>query len=191
MDNKNSIAYLIGKSIYLRLICKEDINKKYLSWLNDRDVTKYIETGIFPTSLEDLKSFYKKISKSKIDVMFAIVTKKGNKHIGNIKLGNINWVHRFAELGIMIGDKRYWGKGYGRESCRLVLEYALKRLNLNKVFLGVCVTHSSALKVYKKIGFKVEGRMRKMFNIDNRYIDKIIMGILREDFLRNYKKQIR
>ena len=66
----------------------------------------------------------------------AILNKKTGAHIGNIKLGDINWIHRFSELGIMIGDKRYWGKGYGEEACKLVLAYAFDRLNLNKVILG-------------------------------------------------------
>ena len=148
-----------------------------------------METGIFPITLAELRSFYDKVSKSRTDVMFAIVTKHNKLHIGNIKLGGINWIHRFADMGIMIGDKKYWSKGYGQEACRLLLEYAFSKLNLNKIFLGVYATHSSALKVYKKIGFRIEGRMSKMFNMDNRYVDKIIMGILREYFLRNYKRQ--
>lgn len=188
---KYRIAFLEDKKVILRPLLKEDINERYLSWLNDKKVTKYMETGVFPITLAELHSFYDKVAKSRTDVMFAIVAKHNKLHIGNIKLGCINWVHRFADLGIMIGDKRYWSKGFGQEACRLLLEYAFNRLNLNKVFLGVYATHNFALRAYKKIGFKVEGRMRKMFNIDNRYVDKIIMGVLREDFLRNYKKQIR
>ena len=188
---KHKIVFLEGRKVILRLLQEEDINERYLSWLNDKEVTKYMETGNFPTTLAELHSFYDKITKSRTEVMFAIVTKHNKLHIGNIKLGNINWIHRYANLGIMIGDKRYWSRGFAQEACRLLLEHAFIGLNLNKVFLGVYATHSPALKAYKKIGFKIEGRMRKMFSINNKYVDKVIMGILREEFSRNYKRQIR
>lgn len=182
MRRRFNNAYLAGKKIYLRPLLKSDLTKKYLNWLNDREVAKYIETGFFPTTKEDLENFYKRISKSKTDIMFAVVVKKGNLHIGNIKLGGIDWVHRYADLGILIGDKRYWGKGCGQAACRLLLEYTFNRLNLNKVFLGVYGTHKSAIKAYRKVGFQIEGRLKNMLNLDGRYVDKIIMGILKSEF---------
>ncbi|MBU0477133.1 GNAT family N-acetyltransferase [bacterium] len=174
--------FLVGRRIYLRPLNQRDINKKYLSWLNDSEVTKYMEIGIFPTTKNELQDYYERINKSKTDVMFAIVTKKQGRHIGNIKLGNINWVHRFAELGIMIGDKRYWSKGYGQEACQLLLKYAFNRLNLNKVILGVHAPHKAAIKAYQKVGFQIEGRLTKMLNLDGKYVDKVYMGILQRDF---------
>lgn len=170
--------------MYLRPLYKKDINARYLSWLNDRRVTRYMETGAFPVTKMELEEFYQKITKSRSNVIFAIIRKKNNLHIGNIKLGNINWVHRFADLGIMIGEKRYLAKGYGQEACRLILEYAFNGLNLNKVILGVYADHKLAIKTYKKVGFRIEGRIRRMLNLDGRYVDKIIMGILRRDFLK-------
>jgi len=185
MNQSSDQPYLVGKRIYLRLIDEKDINEKYLSWLNDNQVTKYIEAGIFPTTSKDLEKFYAGISKSKTDVMFAIVTKRKDTHIGNIKLGNINWVHRFAELGIMIGDKTYWGKGYGQEACQLLLGYAFNKLNLNKIILGVYAPHKAAITAYKKVGFRVEGILKKMLNLDGQYVDKVYMGILRSTFNKN------
>ena len=176
-------AYLIERKIYLRPLTRKDINQKYLSWLNDPDVTRYIESGIFPTTKKALKDFYERVNKSKTDVIFAIATKKDNIHIGNIKLGNINWIHRYADLGIMIGEKKYWGKGYGQEACRLLLKYAFEVLNLNKVILGVYATHKQAIRIYQKVGFKIEGRVKKLLNFKGKYTDKIVMGILKQEFL--------
>ncbi len=182
-ENLN-VPFLIGDKAVLRLIEENDINKRYLSWLNDKEITRYMDTGTFPTSLRELKDFYGRIANSKNDVMFAIVSKKNNLHIGNIKLGGINWIHRYADLGIMIGDKRYWGKGYGREACCILLEYAFHKLNLNKVILGVYSIHKSAISAYMKVGLRIEGRIENMLYIDGRYIDKLIMGISRKDFDR-------
>jgi len=176
--------YLIGRKIYLRVLSKSDITDRYLSWLNDEEVTKYIDTAVFPTTKQGLKDFYKKIHESKNDIMFAIVDKRKDLHIGNIKLGNISWVHRYADLGIMIGEKKYWGKSCGEEATKLLLNYAFRKLNLNKVILGVSETHTSAMKTYERVGFKIEGRIRNLLYIDDKYCDKIIMGIAREDFLK-------
>ena len=183
-SNKNNpkVVFLTGKKVLLRPLQEGDINERYLSWLNDQEVTKYMTTGVFPATLKELQDFCKKIKNSKNDLIFAIANKRNNLHIGNIKLGGINWIHRFADLGIMIGDKKYWGKGYGVESCNLLLEYAFKRLNLNKVILGVYAMHASAIKTYQRIGFKIEGRLKKLFFIDGRWTDEFIMGILRENF---------
>ncbi len=173
---------MVGKRLYLRPLLKSDITKRYLSWLNDAEVTRYIETGLFPVTEKDLEEFYKKIRVSKTDIMFAIIDKKHDLHIGNIKLGGIKWVHRFADLGIMIGDKAYWGRGYGEEACRLLLGYAFNRLNLNKVTLGSYATNLAALKTYKKVGFKIEGRIKKLLSIDGKYVDHVLMGILQSEY---------
>ncbi len=187
MKNQIMDKFLEGKRCVLRPLAGEDINKRYLKWLNDREVTEYMETGVFPTTLDELRDFYNRVSTSKTDIMFAVLDKRKNLHIGNIKLGSINWVHRFADLGIMIGDKRYWGKGYGPEACRLVLEYAFDRLNLNKVVLGVCSTHKNAINVYKKVGFRIEGRIKRLLNLKRRYVDKLMMGIDQAEFARIIK----
>jgi len=134
--------------------------------------------------MRELKNFYKKISDSKTDMMFAIIDRRTNLHIGNIKLGAINWVHRYADMGIMIGEKRCWGKGYGREACDLILEYAFRRLNLNKVILGVYSNHVRAIGMYEKVGFRIEGRIKKLLRFDGRYVDKLFMGISQRDFLK-------
>lgn len=181
-------CFLTGKKICLRPIKASDINRRYLSWLNDAEVTKYIETGQFPVTKKDLETFYKEIKKSRTDVMFAMIEKKTGSHIGNIKLGGINWVHRYADLGIMIGDKKYWGKGCGAEACTLLLEYAFNRLNLNKVFLGIYATHKKAIRTYQKSGFKIEGKLKNMLIIDGKYTDKILMGILASEHKKNIRE---
>ncbi len=177
--------YLMGNKICLRPLLAHDINQKYLSWLNDAEVTEYVEAGKFPTTKKELEEFYKDIKKSKTDVIFAIVTKRNDLHIGNVKISRINWIHRFADMGIIIGDKKYWGRGYGEEVCRLLLDYAFNRLNLNKVLLGSHAPHMSAIKTFQKVGFKIEGRNRKMLMLNGKYVDRIIMGILQSEYIKN------
>lgn len=179
--------YLMGTKVYLRPLVKSDINGRYLRWINDTETGKYLEVTLFPTTQKELLDFYDRIKRSKTDLMFAVVTKNKKRHIGNIKLGNINYIHRYADLGIMIGEKSFLGKGYGREATYLLLEYAFNRLNLNKVILGVYSDHKMAIRSYRKAGFKVEGRIKGLLYLEGKYVDKIIMGISKKEFNKLYK----
>ena len=87
--------------------------------------------------------------------MFAIADAESHRHIGNVKLGPIDWVHRRAMFGIMIGEKEFWGKGAGEEVTRLMVEYGFYRLNLRRIGLVVFEEHRSAVRCYEKIGFKI------------------------------------
>lgn len=179
-----NIVFLNGLKIELRPLDKTDLTTEYIRWLNDPEVSQYLISGVFPSNMDQLENFYQRISLSNNDVMFAIIRKDTKKHIGNIKLGDINWVHRFANIGIMIGDKESWGQGCAQEACRLVIEYAFKRLNLNKVTLTVVACHTAAIRVYEKIGFKLEGRVKDIFFLSGRYEDQLIMGVLRDEYER-------
>jgi RimJ/RimL family protein N-acetyltransferase len=153
-----------------------------LSWLNDPEVTRYLETGIFPTSQEDLEHYYESLRGSRDQVLFAIEELTRKQHIGNVKLGPIHWVHRSATLGILIGEKAYWGKGVGQEATRLMVEYGFFRLNLNRINLGVFADHESAIRCYTKAGFKVEGHFRQALFRDGAYKDHLWMAVLRSEY---------
>ncbi len=178
MDNP---VFLKGEKIALRPLEKGDLNNTYLGWLNDPETSSYLISTVFPSNMDQLEKFFAAVSTSRNDVMFAIVRLDTGDHIGNIKLGNINWVHRFADLGILIGDKKSWGKGFGQEACRLLVDYAFHRLNLHKVTLSVYAEHMSAIKAYEKVGFVLEGRLKQMLYHNGHYQDQLIMAVTRPD----------
>ena len=164
----------------LRGITLEDANENYLSWLNDKEVTKGLDSGLFPTDLQSLRTFVENMSKSKENLMFAIIDRSNGKHIGNIKLGNIHWINRTAEIGILIGDKSSWGKGFGRDACSLVVDYAFTTLNLRKVWLAVYSDNVPAWELYKKLGFIQEGCLKDHIYSDGKLVDKILMAIYKK-----------
>ncbi len=165
----------------LRPLTAADATDEYLSWLNDHEVTKGLETGVFPSTKVSLLDFIKKTSGSKDNVIFAIIDKSNGKHIGNIKLGNINWVHRHGELGILIGEKKAWGKGHGTDACKLLVQYAFEKLNLRKVWLAVFSNNPAAINIYKKIGFVEEGCLKEHVFSDGQFADKLLMSIFNRE----------
>lgn len=166
----------------LRPLERTDLNARYLAWLNDPEVTRYTEVGTFPTTAEDLDNYYRSITASKNDVMLAVVDKKSGRHIGNVKLGPIHWLHRTATFGILIGEKDLWGKGVGLEATRLMVEYGFERLNLRRIVLGVFAEHEAAVRCYEKVGFKIEGRFREKIFHEGEYKDSLWMGLLRSEY---------
>ena len=181
MSSKN--AFVAGTHVYLRPLQREDLNERYLSWVNDPQVTRYMETGTFPSTKQDLEDFYQGTTSSKNQVILAVADARTDLHIGNVKLGPIHWVHRRATFGILIGDRKYWGKGVGQEATRLTVEYGFHRLNLHRIDLGVFAEHESAVHCYEKVGFTVEGHFRQDLFVNGEYKDRLWMGLLRSEYV--------
>lgn len=172
---KNS--FLKKNKIYLRELQEADINDEYLKWLNDYEVVKYTESRFFPHSLESLSGYLENL-KNNSNVMFAIIEVSKDKHIGNIKLGNINWIHRTADIGIIIGNKDYWGKGVATESISLVVDYAFKRLNLRKITAGAYINNIGSIKAFKKNSFIQSYIEKNKCFYDGKYVDCITLELV-------------
>ena len=181
-----SPLFLQSRRLGLRALEKSDINCRYLGWLQDRNITRYLETGVFPLTLEDLQRYFSHLGTAATSppncVFFAIQHLESGLHIGNIKLEPIHWLHRTAIMGLMIGDARFQGQGLGEEATRLCLQYAFERLGLRKVSLGVLTSNTRALQLYHRLGFVVEGCKRAEYWVDGAYHDACIMGLFAHEY---------
>jgi RimJ/RimL family protein N-acetyltransferase len=117
-------------------------------------------------------------------IIFGIETLDA-KLIGNLGLEGIDWKNRHAVFGIVIGEKEYWGQGYGTEAITALLGFAFKEMNLHRIRLSVYEYNKRAVRCYEKCGFKLEGRLRQARFHDGQYYDELVMGILREEFMKN------
>ncbi len=183
MPDKISAAphFLDGGRIYLRGVRPSDVNEAYYRWMNDPEVTGYLESRFCPNSMEGLRDYVTSKLGDRDNIFLAIVVKEGDRHIGNIKLGPINWVHRFADIGLMIGEKDCWGKGYATEAIRLVVDYAFRELNLHKLTAGCYDLNEGSVKAFKKVGFEVEGVRKKYFYYRGSYVNGVLLGLLNND----------
>lgn len=175
---------LDGNKIYLRNLTIDDCNENYLSWMNDYNVVKYLEARFLNHSINSLKDFVISINNSDNDVIFAIIDKSHDKHIGNIKLGNINREHHFADIGIIIGDKNYWGKGIATESIKIICGYAFNNFNLRKVIAGAYEMNIGSIKAFEKNGFKKAYVKKNTYFFENRYVDAIYLELYNDNFRR-------
>ena len=169
--------FIKGSKIYLRAIELTDVNDRYLSWVNDPEVTRGLVTGTYPTSMTVLKAYIEDVVNDRSKIMLAVCDAANDLHIGNVKLDQISPVARTAEFGLMLGDRTYWGQGIGLEVCKLMIAYAFHQLNLRKVSLSVFSNNPGAIRLYEKAGFSIEGRLKDHIFADNAYHDKLWMSI--------------
>lgn len=182
---------LEGKISYLVPFEERHLNdENYLKWLRDYEVIKSINRldYIYPVSFDAVKEYYEKVTKSKNDIFLAIYFKENNKFIGTIRVNNINWYTRVADIGILIGDRKYWGRGVATDSIYAVSKYLFQILGMRKLSAGLMDIKSAMQRVFKKLGFQVEGRFRKTDWFEGKYVDHIYMGCFREEFNFDYMK---
>ena len=174
---------MIGKRVSLRVLEEGDVDGPYALWLNDPEVCRFNSHARFPVGKEELKKYVREAKQTSSMQVFAIVTKRGATHIGNISLQNINYVDRSAELAIIIGDKRYWGKGIGLETWKLMMEYGFRVLNLHRLHCGCAKKNLGMKRIAQKSGMKPEGQRRDAFFKHGGYDDILEFGILESEYL--------
>ncbi len=164
-----NVPFLNGKDIYLRELRVSDLEGNWYQWFNDEEVTRFQNKGVFPNTREKQQAYFEKISNSSTDVVLAIIDKAGEAHVGNVGLHNIDWVHRSAEIGIVIGEKSYWKKGYGTQAWNLISMYGIKRLGLHRLYAWILKENIPSLKAAEKSGFKKEGEIRDVLFKNGNY----------------------
>lgn len=102
--------------------------------------------------------------------------------IGAIELRKVSPEHRSADVGILVGDRAYWGRGYGTDAMRALCRFAFEEMDLHRIELRVLEVNTRAVKSYERVGFVVEGRQRQAAYLGGHYYDSLVMGLLREDF---------
>ena len=174
---------LESERLLLRPVELTDVNETYRSWMNDPVVMQYTESRFQTHSLEQIRQYVLSVQADESSCFFAIVEKKTGKHIGKIKIGQIHPVHRHADVGIIIGDKASWGKGYATESLQMVAGYARQSLHLHKLTAGIYANNIGSIQAFLKAGFAQEGRFSSHWFCDGEYVDGLQMGLLLEETL--------
>ena len=191
--------YIVGEKIYLRALERDDLKGNMFDWANDPETTYYMYMGTVPNTMEALEREYEamtstgtgsllQLASNPSCVVFAIVDKAKDVHIGNIGFYGISWLYRTAELRSVIGEKEYWGGGYSSEAYCLALYYGFDRLNLRKVWAGCREDNFAAAMAMKRVGFLQEGRQRQQILRNETAYDVVLYGLLREEFFALFSK---
>jgi ribosomal-protein-alanine N-acetyltransferase len=175
ITNPMSFPEIETERLLLKPMNESFISEEYLSWMNDPEVYLYLDTG-GDYSMNELQEYIKQSIKKKI-LFWAITVKDSGKHIGNIKIDPISQRHGTGEYGILLGDRAEWGKGYASEATDALLKYCFHTLRIRKINLGVVKDNVSAVRLYKKLGFKTEGEFEAHGFYNGKYCNTLRMAL--------------
>ena len=183
------VVFLSGRRVNLRPIARADI-PTLIRWINDPQVREFLGVANFPKTEREEEEWVARMGKNDTDISLGIETKEGVL-IGTMGIHQIDWVNRMATTGALIGEKAYWGKGFGTDAKMALLEYAFNTLNLHKICSSVIAFNKRSLAYSLHCGYKVEGKRKKHIFRKGKYWDRIELGLFKEDWLpiwRHYKK---
>ena len=190
MENESRKKYVkkfIGDNVYLSPISLDDV-EEYTHMVNDIQVS----VGIGHFAYARIMDYGKEaefLNSMKNEKLFAVRLIENDELLGNVGFNRVDILHKSAVLGVMLGNSKYQGKGYGKEAIKLLLDYGFSFLNLYSISLSVFEYNEIAYNLYKKIGFKEVGRLRKRVEIMGERYDEIIMDILKGEFESTFIKR--
>ena len=154
----------------------------FVLWFNDPEVRYWLSMSDAPEfTLESEQEWYDEMRSDPSRVIWCIETEDG-RPIGNLGLHAIDEAHGRATFGIAIGEKAYWGRGYGTEALRAVLRYAFEEMELRRVVLEADEDNARGIRCYEKCGFVREGLLRSYRLRGGKPVNCLIMSVLREDW---------
>ena len=173
---------LQSKRLSLRGVNQSDLNENYLGWLNDPLVNQSLETRFLPQTFESITTYWKSHKDDPSSPWFAICLSSDGRHIGNIKLGPIDWLHRRADISLLIGERSLWGCGYASESIAIIRDWAFAELDLQKLNSGIYKGNIASRRAFEKCGFELEGTIREEVVYSSRRLDMWRMGLPRSQW---------
>lgn len=153
--------WIVGPKLRLRLVELADCTERYVAWLNDPEVSRYLETRFTVQTLETIRSFVAGMVESPHSYQFAICENEGERHVGNVKVGPVDPHHAYADVSYFLGERDTWGKGYGTEAVRLATRFGFERLGMHRMQAGLYETNVGSRRVLEKAGYAYEGRLLK------------------------------
>jgi [ribosomal protein S5]-alanine N-acetyltransferase len=157
----------------------EHANGPYLRWMNDPEVTRFLESRCVEYKSSHLEEYIQQCNENTLVLFLGIFDKLDGVHIGNIKLGPIEKRHRRSEVGIVVGDKSRWGRGIAKEAIRSLAEYAFSRLQLFKLTAGCYASNRGSIRAFIGAGWHSEACRKRHFQYQGRWEDAVLLARFR------------
>lgn len=165
--------------MFIRELKISDVSKKYIGWLNHENTNKYTEQKYFKHTKKKVTKYVKEKINSKNEFLFGIfiTENKKNIHVGNIKIGPINFRHKFGEISYIIGEQIFQNRGLGTEAIKQAIKISKNKFKLKKIIAGCYSVNIASKKILLKNNFILEGRISKKLIFKKKRIDHLIFGL--------------
>jgi len=148
---------LRSERLVLRSLEPADIGNSYFRWLRDTEIIKYLEVRHAKPSVRQIKKYVEDCNRSESAYLAGIFLGKEGTHIGNIKIGPIDWRNRRGEIGILVGEKKYHGRGLALEALNRFASFCFEKLKLHKITAGCYGSNLASVNLFHRGGFQIEG----------------------------------
>lgn len=166
--------------VYLRPLQPEDINDRYVSWFADDTVTMWLEAKRI--TKKDALDYLEEGRRTKRWFNYAVCDKTNDRHIGNVKVGPINYRHMTSDLVTVIGERDYWGKGIASEAISIGNRVAFEVYRIRKLNGGMYESNKGSTKAYCKGGWFVETHLPRHYQIGDHLEDRVVVSCLNPKF---------
>ena len=171
------ITIAARSGVRLFMLREDDVSHAYVRWLNDPEVNRYLESRFQKHDAVSTRQFVRAMHDSADNLLLGIFSEHVGAHVGNIKIGPINRYHLTGEIGILIGEKRAWGKGIATTAITMMCELARTELQLHKATAGCYASNVGSRRAFEKAGFEVEGvRKQQVLTGDGVREDLVLLG---------------
>ena len=172
-----------GHQVDLKSLSEKEVYGCWWQWFNDKEVTLHMNKGSEQNTPEKQLEFFRKMQASDKDFILGIFDNISGKHIGTTGIHNIHLEggKRVGSFGIIIGEKKFWGKGIGTESWMLMVRYAFEILGLQALETKIFADNTASLKIAQKTGFREVKISRGEFIKEGRKIDRVILRLEKEN----------
>lgn len=170
---------LKNEILELKPLSLDELNGPYVSWLNDKEVCKYNSHGESIYTKEMAALFIASIQNNPSCEVYAVYCAKS--HIGNISLQNINYKNKNAEIALLFGEKKFWGKGYATQASKMLIKRAFEELGLHRIYFGTHIDNIGMQRVGEKLGFQKEGVFKDAQYKNGKFNDTVQYALINAD----------
>ncbi|RLL67788.1 GNAT family protein [Streptomyces sp. Z26] len=171
---------VLGELVRLRPLEPDDAEALW-RWNHDPDVMRWMSDGYGQSLSDARKQLAERPRNAYGDVLYGIEARADGRLVGLVRLRDAEPETGCAELDLYLGEKDVWGRGYATDAMRAMCRYGFEKMRLHKITLTVVTENHAAYRVYRKVGFVEEGRLRKVFRRDGEWYDMFTMGLFADE----------
>lgn len=180
MSDDIDIEYADGGRIFLRRLTAEDVSQNYIDWFQDETVTEFLDSR--KLTPESVIYYIESGAAAKLHYMYGIFDSASRRHIGNLKIGPIQWNHLVSDLVCIIGAREFWGKGLAKEAIRLGNRVAFNTHGMRKVSGGIASGNIGSIKAYTGADWVIEATMKGHHLINGKPQDRVVVSCFNPKF---------
>lgn len=168
-------------TFHLAPLKKEDVTERYVSWLNDPEINRYLDIRYaVPITKNGVIAFVEKCLADRRPHWGIF---DGKKHIGNVSCSAYDLRARWIDISFLVGEKNYWGRGICTDAVASVINYLFHEEQFHKVRGGTYAANAASIRIFEKLGFVQEACFREEGVVNGEYVDIFKYGLLKQDWL--------